>query len=796
MKQDLHDEALKQFGRINSATRDERDQCFEDRRFVNIAGAQWDGDFAKNFENKPKLEVNKIHLSTLRIENEYRNNRISVDFTPRKGGHDNLAELCDGLYRADEVDSSAEEARDNAFKEMVDGGMGAWRLRAEYEDEYDEDNDYQRIRFEPIYDADQTLFFDVDSNKADRSDAKHAFLLHPMSKEKYEETYGDDPSSWPRSTRKRQGFEWANREHVYIAEYYKVEEDAKETYVYYNSEINEGEEEKKFKLSDLTADDKQELVDMGYSETRRRRVKCKKVRKYILSGKEILEDCGYIAGTEIPFIPAYGKRTVIDGIERISGHVRLCKDAQRLKNMQLSKLAEISALSGVEKPIFAPEQVKGQELRWARDNIKNYPYQTVNPIKNEEGQIVHQGPIGFTKPPQVPPTLAALLGVTEEDMRDILGNQQQGEDMASNISGKAVEMIQTRLDMQTFIFMSNFKKAEKRCGQIYLGMAKDLYIEEGRAMKLVDPDGKQSSKTLMQKAINEDGETYYENDIGSVSFDVTVDVGPSSSSKRSALVKALTGMLAVTSDPDTKVVLEALVMMNLEGEGLGDVRESFRKKLVAMGHLEPNEADIRAQQEAGPPQPTPNDQYLMAEAQKAQAEAQKVQVDIMETEANAMLKKAQAAEIMARANGEPTPEAPAPATYEEEKLEMEAAKTARELELKERELNRTLALKEQELLLKAKEQELKEQENTAKLAALGVKMVDEEAKAADVQQGHQDAVNMAKAVAEAVKGIRPALDQQNEALEQQARDRAEALAKLDEPREVIRDEDGNITGLK
>jgi len=33
-------------------------------------------------------------------------------------------------------------------------------------------------------------------------------------------------------------------------------------------------------------------------------------------------------------------------------------------------------------------------------------------------------------------------------------------------------------------------------------------------------------------------------------------------------------------------------------------------------------------------------------------------------------------------------------------------------------------------------------------------------------------------------------------LEQQARDRAEALKKLDGPREVIRDEAGNITGVK
>jgi hypothetical protein len=37
------------------------------------------------FENKPKLEVNKIALSVIRIINEYRNNRVTVDFTSKDG---------------------------------------------------------------------------------------------------------------------------------------------------------------------------------------------------------------------------------------------------------------------------------------------------------------------------------------------------------------------------------------------------------------------------------------------------------------------------------------------------------------------------------------------------------------------------------------------------------------------------------------------------------------------------------------------------------------------------------------
>jgi thymidine phosphorylase len=96
------------------------------------------------------------------------------------------------------------------------------------------------------------------------------------------------------------------------------------------------------------------------------------------------------------------------------------------------------------------------------------------------------------------------------------------------------------LDMQTFIYMSNFSKAMRRCGEVWLSMAKDLYVEDERKMKVIDVTDTVDSITLMTPAISEIGEVITENDLSKASFDVDVDVGPSSSSKRSATVRALT----------------------------------------------------------------------------------------------------------------------------------------------------------------------------------------------------------------------------------------------------------------
>ena len=61
----LHEDAMAEFDKIQTALRDERLQCLQDRRFYSIAGAQWEGPLGIQFENKPRFEVNKIHLSII-----------------------------------------------------------------------------------------------------------------------------------------------------------------------------------------------------------------------------------------------------------------------------------------------------------------------------------------------------------------------------------------------------------------------------------------------------------------------------------------------------------------------------------------------------------------------------------------------------------------------------------------------------------------------------------------------------------------------------------------------------------
>lgn len=611
----VHAEALARFDSAESAVRGDRLLSLQDRRFYSIAGAQYEG-YLDHRVNNPKLEVNKTHLAVIKILSEYLNNKIEAKFFGGGTSNDDMAaDDLAALHRSDEQSSGADEAYDGAFEEAVGGGFGAWRLRCDYEDEEDEDDDRQSVKFEPIPDADSCVFFDTGSKRRDKSDANWAIVITPMPIDEHDDLYGS-AADWQKSINQVE-FDWYTADVAYIAEYYVVEKKKKVIVTL----VDVAGVEEKVNARDLN-DVLSNLTARGFTEVERKTRTEKRVRKYIMSGDRVLEDCGVISGKNIPIVPMYGKRWFIDGIERFMGHVRLVKDVQRLKNILVSKLAEISALSTVEKPIFTKEQMAGHAQMWADDAVNNYPYLLVNEMTDQNGQPVTAGPLGYTKPPQIPQALAALIAITDQDIKDLLGNQQSGEQLQTQSSGIAVELVQNRLDMQTFIYVSSMAKAIKRSAEIWLSIQYDI-LKKGRQLRLIDKDGKPKYKRVGEGRSNA-GALDSAFNLPGKKFGVEVDVGPSSSSRRNAVVRSMTNMMGVVKDAETQQVLSSTAMMNMEGEGLTDLRPYFRQKLVMMGAIKPtpeeSEEMAAAQSQS---KPDANQAFLIASADQAAALAVK-----------------------------------------------------------------------------------------------------------------------------------------------------------------------------
>lgn len=635
---DKHVFFAEDFNTIWEATQSERRQALADRRFYSITGAQYEDELGRQFSETPRYEFNKVHQSVIRVFSEYRNNRISVMFRPDdENSSSTTAETLTGCYRADEQRSTAQEAYDNGFEEAAGGGMGAWRYIAVPKDDEDAD-DYEdadtdgvklRVGIEPIFDADTSVFFNLDAKRQDKADAIRCYVISSMSAAGYKRAYPKfSLSSW-QIPKLSTYFDWCTPDVVYIAEVYEIEKKGMTLHVF-RSTLTEDEKE----LDDEDIKDEAVLADLkatGYEHVRDERIKRRRVHKYIMNGCEIIEDCGYIPGRCIPIVPVYGKRWFVDNIERFMGQVRLAKDMQRLLNMMISRLGELNSLTPYEVPILTPQQVAGHATSWAEGNVKRLPYRLINPVKDAAGGVV-LAPMSYLKPPDVPPALAALVQVAGGGIDELTGGAAaQEKDITSGISGRAVELISKRIDMQSFIYTDNMAKAMTRGGQIWLSMMKDITPEDEHSAPIVKPDGSQDFVKMVTPMM-ENGEQVTGNDPRRGRYNVWADVGPSFSSRRDATVRALMEMMQTlaAADPQLAAVVASTAIMNIDGEGLDELRDFMRKKLVGLGVVKPTDeekAELEAAQAAQPPDA--NSEFLLAEAKKAGALSEKAYAEAL-----------------------------------------------------------------------------------------------------------------------------------------------------------------------
>lgn len=618
---EVHARALRRFDAASIPQQEIRAHALLCRRFIAVPGAMWEGEWGEQFENAVRLEIDKISKDAEKIERDYRNNRIVPDFRPSGENSDQeTADTLDGLHRADSYHFKAQQGRDNAFSEALHGGFGAYRLCNDYADESDPDNDEQRIN--PgllIADADQRVFFDPNSKLYDKSDARFCFVLTADSRDAFEEEYPDKDSDWPENRLEVQ-FDWFRPDTVVKAEYYEVESKREKLLIF--TLPTTGEEQRVWK-SELDDTDQQDMEAQGWklvdTQTRQRR----RVHKYVMSGAEVLEDCGFIAGDQIPVVPMYGRRYFVDGVERFRGLVSKRMDAQRLYNVKVSKAAEIDALAPREKPIFDPEQIQGFEEMWANQEIERHPYALAKALRNPDGSIAALGPIGTITPPQLPPVTAMLLQIAKADLEE--GDADGTDDLVANTSAAAMDIANTRNDDKSGIYLDNNRQTVQREGEIYLSMAKDVYWEPGRTVDTMSEDGDDGQAKLMEQVTDKDGTPRIRNDFTTGKYKVIADVTEATATRRDKTVKSMlaTADLAVNAQ-DIELAQAAVLtaVMNQDGEGMTDMQKYARKRLVGMGVVEPNEEEqkeLEAQSQNQQPDPQSNAFNAQAEALHAAA---------------------------------------------------------------------------------------------------------------------------------------------------------------------------------
>ncbi len=644
---EVHEEAIQRFDDTVLPQQEMRERALIARRFVSIPGAMWEGPWGEQFENSIKVEVPKIARQCKKLETDYRQNRIAPDFRPDGPAADpDTANMLDGLHRADSYQYGADEARDNAFAEAIRGGFGAYRLANVLEDEYDKDNDNQRIN--PgivIPDADQRVFFDMGAVRYNKSDAQFAYVLCGWTPEAYKKEYDGEPVTWSNNLNKP-SFDWYSPEIVYTCEYYVKEH--VDTRLYVLTRELTGEEERYWK-DEITPEELEDRKAAGWQVSYKKRKRCR-VHKYILNGEKVLEDCGYIAGENIPIVPVYGERQFIDGMEHFKGRVQDRMDSQRLYNSNISRIAEINARTPQRVPIFAPEQVAGHEQSWARMHIDRLPYGLLNPMTDPNtGQVLTPGPIGYVEPPEIPQGVAGLLTIANQDLTE---EDVDGADtVKANTSAEAMDIAAARIDSKSALELDNMRKSVEWEATVYLGMAREVYATPGRKVDLMTEDGDDEQAELFETVV--DGGVYkMRHDLTHGRYKVIASVSEATATRRDKTVRMAMNLTEVANTAGAPDLAQAALMTavtNMDGEGMDDFKAFARRKGLDIGLFKPNEDEQREMQEQMEgQQPDPTQELIAAQSQELMASAELKMKQAEKADAEVALTEAKTLEIITK----------------------------------------------------------------------------------------------------------------------------------------------------
>jgi len=608
----VHSEALKHYEASFAAERGQRDECLEDMRFVFVEGAQWDDIDKNSRKDRPRFEINKVAVPVNQAIGEQRQNRISIKVRPAKGAAStDMADVLSGLIRNIESESHFKEVKDNAFKEIVSGGIGAWCLSAGFED----DSFDQTIQIKTIRSAASSVFYDPSSTEELKQDAKWIIVTEDVDRAYFRKRYPDATVS-DLSSNTNSGYlsEWQTRDTVRIADYWVKEPCIKELALMTNGDIIE--------LNEKTQKVIDELALQGNFIVKTRKKHSYKVVHYKINASGILDGPNEWAGSMIPVVPIFGYNVWINGQHYYRGMVRMAKDPQRVYNYATSQAIEVSALTPKDPYWVTPKQMEGLEGQMRTFNVNNNPFMFYNEDPLNPGPPKRGG---------APSVQAALIQQVQQADMDVqattgLYAPSLGEAQTDQRS-RAILALQKQGNTSTHELVDNLAKAVEYTGQLLIDLIPKLYDTE-RQVSILGEDGSTQDIVLNQKVVDrQTGETVLINDVALGKYEVISSAGPSYATKRIETLNLLTKL--AEANPAFATVSSDLIAQSVDFEQSAELTKRIRKQMLSQGIVDPTDEEIAEMESNQPQQPSAVDQINFKMLQ-LQLEQQAALVDNLE----------------------------------------------------------------------------------------------------------------------------------------------------------------------
>lgn len=599
MDKDILDQAKDDFKRCHDAEAAQRKMSEECLKF-GILGEQWPESVKTQRENdgRPCLTINRLPVFQKQVTNDARMNRAAIHVKPvGSGGGQKTARIQTDLIRNIWTQSRGEVAEDTALDFASAMGFGYMRVAVDYtcNDVFDQDIMVERVA-NPF-----SIYADPDSTSATSDDWNLAFETDWYTKTKFEakgwkwsdldlagfET-GETEPKWFDGTTKRLmvAARWSRSE--VPTELLRLVQPMPDGRPLPGSEkIMQADEFEK--IADI-------LSSQGYKVAGTRETRTYKVKRHILTGKNVLETTDWL-GKYIPLVPMYGEEWNIAGRRYFFGLFNRAMDPQRMFNYWRTASTELVALAPKAPFVGAVGAFTTDAAKWQTANVKSHAYIEYDPVMGEA-------------PPQRQPFAGVPAGALQEalnasdDIKSTMGLFDASVGARSNeTSGKAINARKVEGEVATFNFTDNRNRCVEHIGRIIVDLIPQVY-NTARIMRAIREDGSTYDVPINQPVMPQQQQAPGEQqqyspaeqeiegvteifDLTTGKYDVVVTAGPSFTTRREESAEQMMEFIRVF--PQSAPLIGDLLAKNLDWPGAEQVAERLKSMLPpqAAGQVQP-----------------------------------------------------------------------------------------------------------------------------------------------------------------------------------------------------------------
>ena len=639
-KYDEHQSVINLLSSCQQADHDNRENAREAHLFLDKRDGQWEPYWWNSNQNKPRYTFDQVNPIVSQVASEIEQADFDIRVSPAGGNATkDIAATYDGIIRNIENISNAKQVYAQACRGMVTGGFDAWRVSQKFVDDNSFDQD---IVIEKIANPLDRVWFDPAAEKQDKSDARYAFVLHPMAVDEYE-------SRWPEGSKEsvsddREGDAYYDKaEVIVVGEFLYVESEDRELVMMSNGQTHEVNEDFEKVKDDLEA--------LGVTEVRRRKRKMHKVCSRYFDNKDWLEDDKDTVFNRIPVVPVYGNFKIFENKTIYWGVVEKMLDPQRVLNYAMSREIEEGALAPRAKYWMTPTQAAGHEDKIATLNTNSDPVQFFNPDPEFPAVPQQQGGAQINAGLRnVAQAMQGMMNATSGLFAANMGDNPNAQ------SGVAIRQLQNKGDNATYQYTRAMEIAIAATGQLIKDAIPKVY-DTARTVRVLREDDSYDMADINQQVIdNATGEIVVVNDLSVGVYDVICRAGPSFRNRQQETLEAITSLAQV--DPSLMQIAGDLLLQNINTPAAAQIAERKRAQMLQQGLIpqsQMTEEELMAAQQQmmqGQQQPDPAMVLAQAEQMKAQSEMLRAQIEQAKLQNEQMKLQLEAQKLQSQAIGD------------------------------------------------------------------------------------------------------------------------------------------------